>query len=87
LDIRGRNCDRAIERSPALKGLDELAALLLRYPFEMKVQPNRIEEAQLGPDRIVRIEHSTNGDGGGLQRHLLCPCQHLHEFDPTGGDP
>ena len=28
LDIRGRNCDRPVERSPALEGLDELGALL-----------------------------------------------------------
>jgi hypothetical protein len=30
LDIRGRNCDRTVERSPALEVLDELDALLLR---------------------------------------------------------
>lgn len=45
LDIRGRNCDRTIERSPALEGLDELGALLLRDSPEVKVQPHRIEQA------------------------------------------
>ena len=30
LDIRSRNCDRTVERSPTLKILDELGALLLR---------------------------------------------------------
>ena len=43
LDIRGRNCDRTVERSPALEGLDELGALLLRHSLEVKVQPNRVE--------------------------------------------
>ena len=56
LDIRGRNCDRPVERSPVLEGFDELGALLLGHSLEMKVQPNHIEETQLGPDRIVRIE-------------------------------
>jgi hypothetical protein len=37
LDIRGRNCDRPIERSPALEGLDKLGALLLRHSLEMKM--------------------------------------------------
>jgi len=45
LDIRGRNCDRTVERSPALEGLDELDALLLRHSPEVKVQPHRIEQA------------------------------------------
>jgi hypothetical protein len=45
LDIRGRNCDRPIKRSPALEGLDELGALLRRHPLEMKVQPHRVEQA------------------------------------------
>jgi hypothetical protein len=45
LDIRGRNCDRPVERSPALEGLDELGALLRRHPLEMKVQPHRVEQA------------------------------------------
>ena len=37
LDIRSRNCDRTVERSPALEGLDELGALLLRDSLEVKV--------------------------------------------------
>jgi hypothetical protein len=86
LDIRGRNCDRTVERSPALEGLDELDALLLRDPLEVKVQPHRIEQAHLGPNPFAGIEHCTNSDCGRLQRHLLCPGQDLHEFDATGGD-
>jgi hypothetical protein len=66
LDIRGRNCDRTVERSPALEGLDELGALLLRDSLEVKVQPNRIEQAHLGPNRLAGIEHCTNGDCGRL---------------------
>ena len=45
LDIRGRNCDRTVERSPALEGLDELAALLLGDSLEVKVQTHRSEQA------------------------------------------
>ncbi len=45
LDIRGRNCDRTVEWSPALEGLDELGALLLGDSLEVKVQPHRIEQA------------------------------------------
>ncbi len=86
LDIRGRNCDRTVERSPALEGLDELSALLLRHSLEVKVQSNRIEQAHLGPNRLAGIEHCTNGDFSRLQRHLLCPGQHLHEFDATSSD-
>ena len=37
LDIRGRNCDRTVERSPALEGLDELGALLRLHSLEVKV--------------------------------------------------
>jgi hypothetical protein len=66
LDIRGRNCDRTVERSPALEGLDELGALLLRDSLEVKVQPNRIEQAHPGPNRLAGIEHCTNGDCGRL---------------------
>ena len=44
-DIRGRNCDRAVERSPALESLDELGALLRHDPLEVKVQLNRVEQA------------------------------------------
>ena len=62
LDIRGRNCDRPVERSPALEGLDELGALLLRDSLEVKVQPNRIEQAHPGPNRLAGIEHCTHGD-------------------------
>ena len=40
LDIRSRNCDRTVERSPTLESLDELGTLLLRDSFEVKVQPN-----------------------------------------------
>jgi hypothetical protein len=86
LDIRGRNCDRRVERSPALSGLDELAALLRRHSLGVKVHPNRIEQAHLGPNRLAGIEHGANGDGGRLQRQLMCPGHHLHEFDATGGN-
>jgi len=66
LDIRGRNCDRTVERSPALEGLNELGALLLRDSLEVKVQPNGIEQAHPGPNRLAGIEHCTNGDCGRL---------------------
>src|SRR2546427_4357319 len=36
LHVRGRNCDRAVERSPALEALDELRALILRDSLEVK---------------------------------------------------
>ncbi len=62
LDIRGRNCDRPVERSPALEGLDELGALLLCDSLEVKVQPNRIEQAHSGPNWLAGIEHGPNGD-------------------------
>ena len=66
LDIRGRNCDRTVERSPALEGLDELGALLLRHSLEVKVQTHHIEQAHPGPNRLAGIEHCTNGDCGRL---------------------
>ena len=36
LHVRGRNCDRAVERSPALEALDQLRALILRDSLEVK---------------------------------------------------
>jgi hypothetical protein len=66
LDIWGRNCDRTVERSPALECLDELGALLLRGSLEVKVQLHRIEQAHPWPNRLAGIEHGPNGDCGRL---------------------
>jgi hypothetical protein len=37
LHIGGRNCDRAVEWSPALEAVDELSPLLLVYSLEVKL--------------------------------------------------
>ena len=39
LEIRRRNCDGAVERSPSLKGLYELSALLLGHTFQEEPEP------------------------------------------------
>jgi hypothetical protein len=38
LDVGGRNCDRAVERSTALEEGDEILALPLSYTLEVKPQ-------------------------------------------------
>jgi hypothetical protein len=55
LDIRGRNCDRAVERSPALEECNELGTLLIGYSLQMKLQPDRVEHADVLPHRVVAI--------------------------------
>jgi len=87
LDIWGRNCDRSIERSPAFESLDELAALLVGYTLEGKVQLYRVEECHVRSNRLVGIEHPANGGSHRLEWYLLCPGQHLHELDPAGSNP
>src|SRR5215471_6230157 len=84
LDIWGRNCDRTVEWSPTLEGLDELGALLLRDSLEVKVQPNCVEEAQHGPNRLAGIEHPTNDDCGCL--HRLEPIEQKSVQPPQSGD-
>src|SRR5690349_27264 len=87
LDIWGRNCDRSIERSPALEGLDELLALHVGHALEGKVQLHRVEERHVWSNWLVGIEHATDGGSHRLQGDLVCSGQHLHELDSAGGDP
>src|SRR6266498_5381968 len=43
LDVGGRNCDRAVERSPAFEGRDQLRALLRRDAFELRSEEHTSE--------------------------------------------
>src|SRR3981081_4459000 len=51
LDVWGRNCDRAIERSTPLEAVDQVLTLLLAHARQLEVDPHRVEQVDVGADR------------------------------------
>src|SRR5262245_20154626 len=87
LDVRGRNCDRAVERSPALEGLDELRPLLRRHAAEVKFQAHAVEHAQVGAHRPAAVLHGLDRGAHGLHGDVLIFRDHLHQLDGAGRHP
>src|ERR1700693_3267685 len=85
LNVRGRNCDRSVERSPALEGFDELLALARGDAGEVKSQPNGIEEGDVRANRVGPVHHACDRDARARQRHAPVLRQHLEELDAAGG--
>jgi hypothetical protein len=86
LHIRGRNCDRAVERSPALEPLDQKAALLFRNPFHPKMQVHGVEQCHVGPHWSGAIKVALDIHCDSAQREGLRLGQHLHEFNSAARD-
>ena len=71
LHIRGRNCNRTVKRSPALKRLDKLTALLARNAFHQKVQAHGVEDCDIGAHRLGAIKHTLNIDRDSAKRDVF----------------
>ena len=56
VDLRGRNCDRAVKWSPRLKSFEQIGTFLLGYAFQLKLQANTVEHAQVRAHGIITID-------------------------------
>jgi len=55
-NVGRRNCDAAVERSPALEALDDPGGLVLGDAFEAEPEPDRVEDAEILSNRICRVD-------------------------------
>lgn len=69
VNIRGRDRDRAVQRSPALEGLHQLAGAFVAGSLQAKLQANGIEQRDIGTHRLRTVHCSLDLDGNGLQRN------------------
>ena len=70
-DVSGRNCDRAVQRSPALEQIDKTLALLLAYAFHPKTQAYGVEQRDIFARRAGAVNGATDIDGNSLDRDRL----------------
>jgi hypothetical protein len=86
LDLRGRNCDRAVERSPSLEAVDQLPTLLLRDSLEVKLQADSVEQADVWTGWLAAILKSLDGHVDRLHRQVLIFGYHLDQLHAAGSD-
>ena len=83
LHIWGRNCDRAVQRSPALEGLDQLPPLLFGDAFHAEIQAHGVEQGDIRAHRVGAVDDAADIRRDAVQRNRLRLGQHLHQFDPA----
>jgi hypothetical protein len=86
LDVRGRNCDRAVERSTALEEGDEFRALLLSHTLEVEPQADGIEESDIRADGPGAVHLAGDRDARPAERDASVLRQHLQKLDTAGGN-
>src|SRR5690349_24958824 len=52
-DIRRRNCDAAVKRSPAFEAVDEIVRLRAAHTANGEVDLDRIEQRKILPNRLA----------------------------------
>src|SRR5215813_6416108 len=87
LHVRRRNCDAAVERSPAFEALDEVAALRLRDTLETEAQADRVEHREIAPYRIAAVDRPLDLDVHRPRCDLLFLADDLHQIDAASGYP
>src|SRR5262249_29062110 len=86
LNVRGRNCDRAVERSTPLEGVDEFGALLLGDSFEIELETDRVEKGNVRTHRVRAIHDAGSCDGNGAERNAFVSGDDLQELHTARGD-
>jgi len=81
LNVGGRNCDRAVEWSPALEARNEIGALLGCHAAELQLNAHGVEEIDVLADGGAGILGGLDGRVDGPQRHVLLLCQDLDQLD------
>ena len=71
LHIWGRNCDRAVQRSPALEGLDQLPALLVGDTFHAEAQAHGVEQGNIWAYRAGAVYGPTDIRRDAVQGNVL----------------
>src|SRR5579859_2349611 len=81
LDVWGRNCDRAVERSPAFEARHQVGALLGGDAAELQMDAHRVEQIDVLAHGRTRIRGRLDGRVDRPQRHLELFGQHLNQLD------
>src|SRR5579859_94577 len=81
LDVWGRNCDRAVEWSPALEARHQVGALFGRNAAELQVDAHRVEDVDVLPNGRIWILGGLDGGVDRAQRDIELLGEHLDELD------
>src|SRR5439155_11808186 len=81
--IRGRNCDRTVQRSTPLERLDEPRRIVIAHAVELEAQMHRVEHRDIGPHWIATIEPTPDRCTHRAERDVLTARNDLEQFDAT----
>jgi hypothetical protein len=84
--IRGRDRDRAIERSPVAERVDQGFRLVLGHAAEVELEVDGVEEVNIRPDWVGGVHRAADGDGDGGKGYGLGASDGLKQLDAARGD-
>jgi hypothetical protein len=86
LDVRGRNCDRPIERSTPLEAVDQVLRLLVTDTSKVESDVNAVEEVYILAYWRGGILSRFDGGLNRAQRHILLARKYLDQLDAASGN-
>src|SRR5580765_4370632 len=85
-NLRGRNCDRAVERSTPLEAFDEIVRLRRVDAAHAEPQRDRREQAHVVAGALARVEHALDAGAHPAEREAVVAGEDLDQLDAARGD-